>query len=170
MGLHINENNKEIFALLSIFIAGSLIFAPLAMSKSASAQPFSFNKISKESKAAKCASGALPAPACKKVANTGQANNGGISTGQTAGGGGGTGTGGSGNGTGAAGAMGGSNTANSAISQSQQSTQSCVSGYVKLLPHSSISCSNTANLGQANNGSISTDQTAGGGGGETAKP
>ncbi len=153
MGLHINVNNNKIFALLSIFIAGALIFAPVAMSNSASAQPFSFNKISKESKAAKCASGALPDPACKKVANTGQANNGGISTGQTAGGGG-TGTGGSGNGTGAAGVMGGSNTANSAISQSQQSTQSCVSGYVKLLPHSSISCNNTANLGQANNGSI----------------
>jgi hypothetical protein len=169
MGFHIDVNNKKICALLSIFIAGALIFAPLAMSNSASAQPFSFNKISKESKAAKCASGVLPAPACKKVANTGQTNNGGISTDQTAGGDGGTGTGVSGNGTGAAGATGGSNTANSTISQSQQSTQSCVSGYVKLLPHSSISCSNTANLGQENNGSISTDQTAGGGGG-TAKP
>ncbi len=162
MNFPINVNNKKICSLLSIFIASALIFAPLVMNNSAFAQPFSFNKISQESKAAKCASGALPSPACKNVANLGQANNGGISTGQTAGGG--TATGGSGNGTGA---TGGSNTANSAISQSQQATQSCASGNLKLLPHSSISCNDTANLGQANNGGISTGQTAGGG---TAKP
>ena len=72
---------------MSIFIASTLIFTPLAMSNSAFAQPFSFIKISQESKAAKCASGALPTPACKNVDNQGQTNTGGITTGQTAGGG-----------------------------------------------------------------------------------
>jgi hypothetical protein len=57
------------------------------MDNSVIAQPFSFNKISHESKAAKCASGALPTPACKNVSNQGQTNTGGIATGQTAGGG-----------------------------------------------------------------------------------
>jgi hypothetical protein len=162
MNFHINVNNKKTYALFSIFITSALIFVSLVISSSAFAQPFSFNKISQESKAAKCASGALPAPACKNVANLGQANNGGIGTGQTSGGG--TSAGGSGNGTVA---TGGSNTANSAISQSQQAAQSCASGSLKLLPHSSISCNNTANLGQANNGGIGTGQTSGGG---TSKP
>jgi hypothetical protein len=90
-----------------------LIFAPLVMSNSVFAQPFSFNMISQESKTAKCASGSLPTPACKNVANLCPANNVGISTGQTAGGG--TATGRSGNGTGAPGATSGSNTANSNI-------------------------------------------------------
>ncbi|MDQ4073701.1 MAG: hypothetical protein M3162_05275 [Thermoproteota archaeon] len=134
-----------------------MILAPLVIINSAFAQPFSSNK---ESKAEKCASGALPAPACKNVDNRGQSNDGGTGTGQTAGGG--------GSGTGATGATGGSNTANPAISQSQQSTQLCASGNIKVLPHSSITCTNTANLGQSNNGSISTGQTAGGGGGGTA--
>jgi hypothetical protein len=154
-----------------------LIFTPLAISNSASAQPFSFNKISQESKAEKCASHTLPISACKNVANLGQANSGGgIGTGQTAAGGSGGGTattGGSGNGTGLAGATGGSNTANSAISQGQQNAQSCASGNLKLLPHSSMTCSNTANLGQANSGNIGTGQTAAGsssGGSGTANP
>src|SRR6476469_1694207 len=123
MNFSINLNNKKTTcSLLLIFIASALIFTPLAISNSASAQPFSFNKISQESKAEKCASHTLPISACKNVANLGQANSGGnISTGQTAGGGvggGGSGTattGGSGNGTGLAGTTGGSNTANSAI-------------------------------------------------------
>jgi hypothetical protein len=175
MNFSINLNNKKTTcSLLSIFIASALIFTPLVISNSASAQPFSFNKISQESKAEKCASHTLPISACKNVANLGQANSGGISTGQTAGGsGGGTATtGGSGNGTGLAGATGGSNTANSAISQGQQNTQSCASGNLKLLPHSSMTCSNTANLGQANSGNISTGQTAAGsvGGSGTANP
>jgi hypothetical protein len=171
MNFSINPNNKKTTcSLLSIFIASALIFTPLTISNSASAQPFSFNKISQESKAEKCASHTLPISACKNVANLGQANSGGgIGTGQTAaesGGGGGTATtGGSGNGTGLAGATGGSNTANSAISQGQQNTQSCASGNLKLLPHSSMTCSNTANLGQANSGNISTGQTAAGGSG-----
>src|SRR5215210_833642 len=97
MSFHVNMSNKKIFAILSIFIASALIFAPLVMSNNAFAQPFSFIKISKESKDEKCASGALPAPACKNVGNSGQGNNGGISTGQTAGGGG-TSADGSGNG------------------------------------------------------------------------
>jgi hypothetical protein len=66
--------------------SSALIFVFLVISNSAFAQPFSFNKISQESKAAKCAFGALPSPACKNVANIGQANNGGIGTGQTSGG------------------------------------------------------------------------------------
>jgi hypothetical protein len=159
MNFLINIKNKNSCSLLSICIASALVFLPLVMDNSAFAQPFSFNKISQESKAAKCTLGTLPTPACKNFDNQGQANTGGISTGQTAGGG--TATGG--NGTGVAGATGGSNTANSAISQGQQSTQSCASGSLKLLPHSSLSCSNTANQGQANTGGISTGQTAGGG-------
>jgi hypothetical protein len=159
-------NNKMRWSFLSIFIASVLVSALLVMDNSAFAQPFFFNKISQESKAAKCASGSLPTPACKNVANQGQTNTGGITTRQTAGGGAGT-TGGNGNGTGTGGTTGGSNTANSAISQGQQSTQSCTSGSVKLLPHSSLSCSNTANQGQTNTGGITTGQTAGGG---TARP
>jgi hypothetical protein len=162
MNFHINVHDKKICAILSVFMASALIFAPLVMSNNAFAQSFYFNKISQESNTAKCASGALPTSACKNVDNLGQANSGNIATGQTAGGG--TATGGSGSG---AGATGGSNTANSAISQSQQNAQSCTSGNLKVLPHSSLSCSNTANLGQANSGNIATGQTAGGG---TAKP
>ena len=171
MNFSINLNNKKTTcSLLLIFIASALIFTPLVISNSASAQPFSFNKISQESKAEKCASHTLPISACKNVANLGQSNSGGITTGQTAGGGGGgtDTTGGSGNGTGLAGATGGSNTANSAISQGQQNAQSCASGNLKLLPHSSMTCNNTANLGQSNSGGITTGQTAGGGGGGTA--
>lgn len=134
MSFYVNTDNKKICPLLSIFIASTLIFASLVMSNSAFAQSFSFNKISKESKAEKCASGALPAPACKNVGNRGQANNGGISTSQTAGGGG----SGSGSGiTGSSGATGGSDTANSTIIQNQQSTQSCASGisnYYLIVP------------------------------------
>jgi len=156
MNFYVNVHDKKICAILSIFIASALIFAPLVMSNSVFAQ---------SSKAAKCASGALPTSACKNIDNLGQANSGNIATGQTAGGG--TATGGSGSGAGAAGVTGGSNTANSAISQSQQNAQSCAAGNLKVLPHSSLSCSNTANLGQANSGNIATGQTAGGG---TAKP
>jgi hypothetical protein len=166
MNFPININNKKTCSLLPIFIASVLVSAHLVMDNNAFAQPFFFNKISQESKAAKCYSESLPTPACKKFANQGQTNTGGITTGQTAGGGAGT-IGGNGSGTGTIGATGGSNTANSAISQGQQSTQSCASGSVKLLPHSSLSCSNTANQGQTNTGGITTGQTAGGG---TATP
>ncbi len=165
MSFHVRVNHKKIRTLLSIFMASALILAPLVMSNGVVAQPFYIDKISKESKAEKCATGALPAPACKNVANRGQGNDGGISNGQADDGGigGGPATAGGANGTGEAGASSGSNTANPAISQNQQSTQSCASGNIKLLPHSSLTCSNTANLGQANNGGISTGQTAGGG-------
>src|SRR6476661_3424010 len=98
MNFSINPNNKKTTcSLLSIFIASALIFTPLTISNSASAQPFSFNKISQESKAEKCASHTLPISACKNVANLGQANSGGGGVGGTAT------TGGSGNGTGLAG-------------------------------------------------------------------
>ncbi|MGN6346184.1 MAG: hypothetical protein ACTHME_00620 [Candidatus Nitrosocosmicus sp.] len=160
MNFLISINNKKTYSIWSIFIASALFSALLVMDNSALAQPFFYNKISQESKAAKCASESLPTPACKKFDNPGQTNTGGITTGQTAGGG-------NGSGTGTVGATGGSNTANSAISQGQQSTQSCASGSVKLLPHSSLSCSNTANQGQTNTGGITTGQTAGGG---TATP
>jgi hypothetical protein len=171
MNFSIEVNNKKTTcSLLSIFIASTLIFTLLAtISNSAFAQPFSFTNISQESKAEKCASHTLPITACKNVANLGQANSGNISTGQTAGAGGTATTGGSSNGTGVAGATGGSNTANSAISQGQQNAQSCASGSLKLLPHSSMTCNNTANLGQANSGGVTTGQTTGGGSG-TANP
>src|SRR5690242_4251403 len=166
MNYLININNKKRYAVVSIFIVSALVSALIVLDNSAFAQPFSFNKISQESKAAKCASGTLPTPACKNFDNQGQVNTGGITTGQTAGGGTAT-TGGNGSSsnsnTGTGGATGGSNTANSAISQGQQSTQSCASGTLKLLPHSSLSCTNTANQGQVNTGSITTGQTAGGG-------
>ena len=64
------------------------------------------------------------------------------------------------NGVGTEGSTASSNSANSAINQNQQSTQLCATGNVKALPHSTIICNNTADLGQANNGNISTDQTA----------
>jgi hypothetical protein len=162
MSFHVKVTNKKIWTFLSIFMASALIFAPLVLSTGVFAQPFSIIKISKETKSEKCNLGTLPAAACKNLANRGQGNNGGISNGQAASGG--SATSGGANGTGEAGASGGlNNAANPAISQNQQSTQSCASGNIKLLPHSSLTCSNTANLGQTNNGSISTGQTAGGG-------
>ncbi len=177
MRFHVKVTNKKTWTFLSIFMASALIFVSLVISNSVFAQPYSINKISKESKDEKCASGALPPPACKNFANRGQGNNGGgISTGQSAGGSGSSSNGGDGrgpatavgsNGTGEAGAHSGSNTANPAISQNQQSSQSCASGNIKLLPHSSLTCNNTANLGQTNNdgggGGISTGQATGGG-------
>ena len=166
MNFNINMKNKKICTLLSVYIASALIFAPIVISNSAFAQSFTFDKDISRIKAAKCNSGALTSNACKNFANLGQANSGGISTGQTATGAG-TATGAAGNGTGAT-TTGGSNIANSAISQSQQATQSCATGNLKLLPHSSITCSDTANLGQANSGGISTGQTVTGDG--IAKP
>jgi hypothetical protein len=164
MNYLININNKKRYTVVSVFIAIALVSALIVLDNSTFAQPFSFNKISQESKAAKCSSGTLPKPACKNFDNQGQVNTGGITTGQTAGGGtSATGGNGSSSTTSTGGATGGSNTANSAISQGQQSTQSCASGTLKLLPHSSLSCTNTANQGQVNTGGITTGQTAGGG-------
>jgi hypothetical protein len=150
------KNHDKLYTVISFFIASALILTPLIVSNGALAQPSNFNKLSKVEK---CASGDLPHSACKKVSQRSQANNGDIDAGQT-GGGTGTNLGGSGNGVGTGSSTGGSNSANSAINQNQQSTQLCATGNVKALPHSTIICNNSADLGQANNGNISTDQAA----------
>ncbi|WP_458720768.1 hypothetical protein [Candidatus Nitrosocosmicus sp. R] len=151
------KNHDKLYTVISFFIASALILTPLIVSNGALAQPSNFNKLSKVEK---CASGDLPSSACKKVSERSQANNGDIDAGQT-GGGTGPNLGGSGNGVGTGSSTGGSNSANSAINQNQQSTQLCATGNVKALPHSTIICNNSADLGQVNNGNISTDQTAG---------
>jgi hypothetical protein len=155
MSNHIKNHNK-LYTVISFFIASALILTPLIVSNDALAQPSNFNKLSKVEK---CASGDLPPSICKKVSERSQANIGDIDTDQT-GGGTGTNIGGSGNGVGTGSSTGGSNSANSAINQNQQSTQLCATGNVKALPHSTIICNNNADLDQANNGNISTDQTA----------
>ena len=155
MSNHIKNHNK-LYTVVSFFIASALILTPLIVSNDAPAQPSNLNKLSKVEK---CASGDLPPSACKKVSERSQANSGDIDTGQT-GGGTGTNVGGSGNGVGTGSSTGGSNSANSAINQNQQSTQLCATGNVKALPHSTIICNNNADLDQANNGNINTDQTA----------
>jgi hypothetical protein len=152
---HIKNHNK-MYIVVSFFIASSLIFTSLIVSNGALAQPSNSNKLSKVEK---CASGSLPPSACKKVYERSQADSGGIDPGQT-GGGTGTNMNGSGNGAGTGSSTSGSNSANSAINQNQQSTQLCATGNVKALPHSTIICNNSADLDQANNGNISTNQTA----------
>jgi hypothetical protein len=152
---HIKNHNK-LYIVISLFIASALILTPLIVSNGVFAQPSNSNKLSKVEK---CASGALPHSACKKVSERSQANNGNIDAGQT-GGSAGTNMNGSGNGAGTGSSTSGSNSANSAINQNQQSTQLCATGNVKALPHSTIICNNNADLDQANNGNISTNQTA----------
>lgn len=137
------KNYNKMYTVALFFITSTLIFTSLIVSNGVLAQPSSSNKLSKVEK---CASGDLPPSACKKVSDQSQANSGGVGTGQT---GGGAGTN-----------MDGSNTANSAINQNQEAIQSCATGNIKVLPHSSFTCTNTANQDQANNGSIETDQTA----------
>ena len=137
------KNYNKMYTVALFFITSTLIFTSLIVSNGVLAQPSSSNKLSKVEK---CASGDLPPSACKKVSDQSQANRGGVGTGQT---GGGAGTN-----------INGSNTANSAINQNQEAIQSCATGNIKVLPHSSFTCTNTANQDQANNGSIETDQTA----------
>ena len=156
MSNHIKNHNK-LYIVISFFIASALILTPLIVSNGALAQPSNSNKLSKVEK---CVSGDLPPSACKKVSEPSTANSGGINPSQTGGGGVGTNMNGSGTGAGTDSSTGGSNTANSTINQNQQSTQLCATGNVKALPHSTIICNNNADLGQANNGDISTDQTA----------
>ena len=155
MNNHVKKHNK-IYTVVSFFIASILIFATLVVGNGAHAQPSNFNKLSK---AEKCTARDLPPSACKKVSDQSQANSGGIDASQT-GSRAGPNVGASDNGVGREGSTAGSNSANSAINQNQQSTQLCATGNVKALPHSTIICNNTADLGQANNGNISTDQTA----------
>ena len=131
------------YTVALFFITSTLIFTSLIVSNGVLAQPSSSNKLSKVEK---CASGDLPSSACKKVSDQSQANSGSVGTGKT--------------GDGAGTNMDGSNTANSAINQNQEAIQSCATGNIKVLPHSSFTCTNTANQDQANNGSIETDQTA----------
>jgi hypothetical protein len=158
MSTHIMNLNKR-YTVLLFFVASAFIFTCLILSNSAIAQPSNSNKLSKVEK---CASGDLPPSACKKVSERSQTNSGGIDAGQT-GSDAGTNMDGSGNGVSTGSSTGGSNSANSAINQNQQSTQLCATGNVKALPHSTIICNNNADLGQSNNGNISTDQTAAGG-------
>ena len=152
---HVKNYNK-IYTVVLFFIASTLIFATLVVNNGAIAQPSNFNKLSK---AEKCAARDLPPSACKKFPDQSQANNGGLGASQT-GNISGPNKDASDNGVGTEGSTAGSNSANSAINQNQQSTQLCATGNVKALPHSTIICNNTADLGQANNGNISTDQTA----------
>jgi hypothetical protein len=152
-------NHNKMYVVVSFFITSVLIFTSLIVINGTLAQPSNSNKMPKESKVEKCASGDLPPSACKKVSEGSHANNGSIDTGQTAGGVG-TNMNGSGNGLGTGSSTGGSNSANSAINLNQQSTQLCATGNVKALPHSTIICNNNADLDQTNNGNISTDQTA----------
>ena len=151
MNYHI-KNHNELYTVVIFFIASALLLTSLIVSNDAIAQPSNGNKLTKDEK---CASGDLPPSACKKVSDRNQVNSGGagIIAGQT---------GGAGDGAGTESSPVGSNTANSAINQNQQSTQSCATGNVKVLPHSTFTCTNTANQDQANNGSISTNQTADG--------
>ena len=146
------KNHYKLYTVVIFFIASALLLTSLIVSNGAIAQPSNGNKLTK---AEKCVSGDLPPSACKKVSDRNQVNSGGagIIAGQT---------GGADDGAGTEGSTVSSNTANSAINQNQQSTQSCATGNVKVLPHSTFTCTNTANQDQANNGSISTNQTADG--------
>ena len=155
MSNHIMNHNK-MYTVVLFFIASALIFTSLIVSNGVFAQPSNSNKLSKVEK---CASGALPHSACKKVSQRSQADSGGIDPGQT-GDSAGTNMNGSGNGAGTGSSTSGLNSANSAINQNQQSTQLCTTGNVKALPHSTIICNNSADLDQANNGNISTNQRA----------
>ena len=151
---HMKKYNP-MYTVVLFFIVSTLIFTTLVVSNGALAQPSNFNKLSK---ADKCAARDLPPSACKKYPDQSQANNGGMGASQT-GNSAGPNKDANDNGVGTEGSTAGSNSANSAINQNQQSTQLCATGNVKALPHSTIICNNTADLGQANNGNISTDQT-----------
>ena len=94
MNYHLNVKNKKMNILLSIFLTGALILAPLGVSTNAFAQGGAANKansaISQGQSAAQnalCLSGALSGPACNNTSNQGQSNTGGITTGQSATGG-----------------------------------------------------------------------------------
>ncbi len=102
MNHNFNVNGKKISILLSIFLTGALILAPLGVNTNAFAQGGAANKANSainqaqnSAQNALCLSGALTGPACSNTSNQGQANTGGITTGQAAtGGAGGNGTGG----------------------------------------------------------------------------
>lgn len=140
------KNYNESCKIVSFFIATALIFTFLSMSNGVLAQPSDSNKLSK---AEKCASGDLPPPACKKISDQNKGSSGDVGTNMDR----------SGDGAGTESSTTGSNVANSAINQNQEAIQSCATGNIKVLPHSSFTCTNTANQDQANNGSIATDQT-----------
>src|SRR6476469_5479271 len=104
MNHNFNVNDKKISILLSIFLTGALILAPLGVNTNAFAQGgaantanSAINQAQNSAQNALCLSGALTGPACSNTSNQGQVNTGGITTGQAATGGAG-GTGGSGSG------------------------------------------------------------------------
>ncbi|WP_458742915.1 hypothetical protein [Candidatus Nitrosocosmicus sp. T] len=154
-----SKNHNKLYLVISFFIASALIFTSLIASNGALAQPSNSNKLSKVEK---CASGDLPPSACKKASDRSQTNSGGIDPGQAGNGSARTNMDGNGGRASTDSSPGGLNTANSTINQNQQSTQLCATGNIKALPHSTIICNNNADLDQANNGDISTDQTADG--------
>jgi hypothetical protein len=91
MNYHLNVNGKKISILLSIFLTGALILAPLGVNTNAFAQGGAANKANSainqaqsSAQNAQCISGALSGPACNNTSNQGQVNTGGITTGQTA--------------------------------------------------------------------------------------
>ena len=145
-------NNKKINALLSIFVTGALILAPLLASDNAFAQGGvnSANQGIGQSQAnvqnALCLSGALTGPACNNTNVQGQSNTGSNTAGQTAGGGTGPGSG-------------GVNSANQGINQTQTNAQNaaCTAGTL-----TGPACNNTSDQEQSNTGSNTAGQTAGG--------
>jgi hypothetical protein len=156
MSNHSKKHNK-LYLVISFFIASALILTSLIVSNGALAQPSNSNKLSKVEK---CALGDLPSSACKKASDRSQTNSGGIDSGQAGSGSARTNMDGNGGSASTDSSTGGLNTADSTINQNQQSTQLCATGNIKVLPHSTIICNNNADLDQANNGDISTDQTA----------
>ena len=94
MNHNFNVNNKKISILLSIFLTGALILAPLGVNTNAFAQGgaantanSAINQAQNSAQNALCLSGALTGPACSNTSNQGQVNTGGITTGQAATGG-----------------------------------------------------------------------------------
>jgi hypothetical protein len=152
-----SKNHNKLYLVISFFIASALIFTSLIVSNGALAQPSNSNKLSKVKK---CASGDLPPSASKKASDRSQTNSGRIDSGQSGNGSARTNMDGNGGSASTDSSTRGLNTANSTINQNQQSTQLCATGNIKALPHSTIICNNNADLGQANDGDISTDQTA----------
>ena len=100
MNHNFNVNDKKISILLSIFLTGALILAPLGVNTNAFAQGgaantanSAINQGQSSAQNAACIAGTLSGSACNNTSNQGQSNTGGITTGQTAtGGAGGTGT------------------------------------------------------------------------------
>jgi hypothetical protein len=152
-----SKNHNQLCLVISFFITSALILTPIIVSNGALAQPSNSNKLSKVEK---CASGDLPPSACKKVSERSQTNSSGIDSGQVDNDSARTNMDGNGGSASTDSSTRGLNTANSTINQNQQSTQLCATGNIKALPHSTIICNNNADLGQANDGDISTDQTA----------